>query len=160
RSLIEVRKLDVRISREQFLQEVRDRLFDVEQAYWILSRVRRIVLITVESVAQNEVTYDNMEARKTVDATPVEVNNARTRWQQSIPDFQNAVRAVREAEDRLKNLMNDPEFLLSQDIEIVPVDTPFAAALAIDQFAEVRTALDERTEIKQARLAIEQARIN
>jgi outer membrane protein TolC len=67
---------------------------------------------------------------------------------------------VRDAEDNLKRIMADPQFLLSEDLEIIPTDVPFAAPLAIDQFAEVRTALDERSEIHQAKLAVEQARIN
>lgn len=160
RSGIELQNVNLKLSREQFQQEVRDRLFEAEQAYWTLSRARRSVLITVESVAHNRITLENMEARIGHDATPIEVNNARSRWQQSVVNFQNTVRAVRDAEDALKNLMNDGSFLLSEDIEIIPVDPPFSAPLVIDQFAEVRTAMDERSEIRQAKLAVEAARIN
>lgn len=160
RSGIEIQRVNLKVSQEQFEQDVRDRLFQAEQAYWALARARRAVLITVESVAHNQVTLENMEARLGHDATPIEVNNARSRWQQSVVDFQNTVRFVRDAEDALKNIMNDPEFKLSEDVELIPTETPYASPLAIDQFAEVRTALDERSEIRQAKLAIQAAAIN
>ena len=160
RSVINIRRLDVKINRETFLIAVRDRLFEVERAYWRLSQARRLVLILAETTGQNATTYENTEARLIRDASPVEVNNARSRWLQADVDFSRAVNAVRDAEDELKNLMNDPEFLLSQDIEIITTEIPFVAPMTIDQFAEVRTAIDEREEIRQAKLAIEQSRIN
>jgi outer membrane protein TolC len=160
RSVINIRRLDVKINREQFLIAVRDRLFEVERSYWRLSQARRLVLILAETTGQNYATFQNTEARIIRDASPVEVNNAKSRFLQAEVDFSRAVNAVRDGEDELKNLMNDPEFLLSQDIEIVPVEVPFVAPMTIDQFAEVRTAIDEREEIRQAKLAIEQSRIN
>lgn len=160
RSLINIRRLDVKIGREQFVIAVRDRLFEVERAYWRLSQARRLVLILAETTGQNATTYENTKARIIRDASPVEVNNALSRWRQAEVDFSRAVNSVRDAEDTLKNLMNDPDFLLSQDLEIVPVEIPFVAPMTIDQFAEVRTAIDEREEIRQAKLAIEQSRIN
>lgn len=160
RSIINARRLDVKINREQFLISARDRLFEAERAYWQLSNARRVVMILAETTGQNGVTYENTEARKSNDATPIEINNAKSRWQTAEVDFLRAVKAVRDAEDALKNLMNDAEFLLSRDIEIVPTETPFVMPMTVDQFAEVRAAIDERSEIKQARMAIEQARIN
>ncbi|MBI5863829.1 MAG: TolC family protein [Planctomycetes bacterium] len=160
RAPINVRKLDVRINKEQFLIQVRDRLFDVERAYWQLSQSRRLVMILAETTAQNAVTYENTEARSANDASPIEVNNSLSRWRQAEVEFARAVKTVKDAEDVLKNLMNDPDFLLSQDVEIVTTETPFVAPMAIDQFAEVRSAIDERSEIRQAKLAIEQGRIN
>jgi outer membrane protein len=160
RSLINIRRLDVKIGKEQFIIAVRDRLFEVERAYWRLSQARRLVLILAETTGQNATTYENTKARIIRDASPVEVNNALSRWRQAEVDFSRAVNSVRDAEDTLKNLMNDPEFLLSQDLEIVTVEIPFVAPMTIDQFAEVRTAIDEREEIRQAKLTIEQSRIN
>lgn len=159
RAPIEISRAGLKISEQQFLQEVRDRLFDVEQAYWNLARTRRQVMIQSESVAQNQITFENMVQRLILDASQVEVNNARSRWKQSEVSFQIAVKLVRDAEDILKNLLNDPQILLSEDIEIIPIDTPLASPVAIDQFAEVRTSLDERNEIIQAKLTLEQARL-
>ena len=159
RAGIEIARTDLGVSQEQFLQQVRETLLDVEQAYWQLSQARRNAMVLLETVAQNWVTYQSVYDRREHDATPVEVNNSKSRWQSRRVDFIEAMRLVRDAEDQLKNLLNDPEFLLSDDIELIPSEVPFLAQVHVDQFEQVRTALDERSEIRQSRLAIEQARI-
>ncbi len=159
RAPIEIARLDLEASREQFARSVRDRLFEVERAYWVLSQVRRLVLVTAETTAQNYVTYEYVVGRLGLDATPVEVNNSLSQWKTSEVGFANAVKAVRDAEDALKNLLNEPELLLSKSIDIVPQEVPFVSALTLDQFAEVRTAIERRSEIHEAKLRIEQSRI-
>jgi len=159
RTGINLARADVQISHETFVQQVRDTLLGVEQAYWQLVAARRSVMVLAETVAQNWATYKSIEARQPHDATPVQLNNSKSRWQSRLVQYIEAIKQVRDAEDVLKNLLNDPDFKLSDDIEIVPSETPFAAPIALDHFAEVRAALDKRSEIRQARLAIEQARI-
>lgn len=159
RSLIEIRRRDLKISEEQFVIQVRETLFAVEQAYWRLVEARRTALILAEAVGQNWVTWQSMVERLDHDATPVEVANSESQYQSRVVNFQEVVKGIRDAEDALKNLMNDPDFSLSADIEIIPTDTPRASAIAVDHFAEVRTALDARSEIRQARLALERARV-
>lgn len=159
RTPIELRKADLRISYAQFEQRVRDQLFEVERAYWQLSQARRVVMILAESVSQNFVTYENVYERRRHDATPIEINNSRSRWQQRVVEYLEAIRAVRDAEDRLKNLLNDPDFTLATEIEIIPTETPLISAIALDQLAEAGAALKNRSEILQARERIEQSRI-
>lgn len=159
RAGIELARADLRISHETLVQQVRDQLLAVEQAYWQLVSARRTAMVLVETTSQNWVTYQSMVERSGHDATPVEINNSKSQWQGRVVDYIEALKQIRDAEDKLKNLMNDPDFKLSDDIEIVPTETPLASPLALDQFAEVRTALDNRSEIKQARVAIEQSRI-
>lgn len=147
------------ISQQAYQQQVRDTLFNVEQAYWRLAQARRTVGILAESVAQNFVTYQSILQRQAHDATPVQLNNSLSRWLSREVEYKEAIRTVRDAEDALKNLINDPDLRLSDEIEIVPTEPFFVAALAVDHFAEVRTALDSRSEIEQAKLAIDQARV-
>ncbi len=159
RAGINIARADVQISRETFIQQVRDTLLNVEQAYWQLVQARRRAMTLAETVAQNWATYQSMKEREKHDATPVEVNNSKSRWQSRRVEYIEMVKLVRDAEDQLRNVMNDPDFKLSENVEIVPTETLLTAPITLDQFAEVRTALDERSEIRQARLAIEQARI-
>ena len=159
RAGINIARIDTRISRETFIQQVRDTLLSVEQTYWQLVTARRNAMALAETVGQNWVTYQSMKERQAHDATPVELNNSKSRWQSRQVEFIEAIKNVLDAEDQLKNLLNDPTLTLAEMVEIVPTEIPFVAPLALDQFAEVRTALDERSEIRQARFAIEQARI-
>jgi outer membrane protein TolC len=159
RATINLRRTDLRISEYQFYQRVRDTLLGVEQAYWQLVSARRNATILAESVAQNYDTYRSMEQRQQHDATPVELANSEARWRSREVEFIEAVKQVRDAEDQLKNLINDPDLLLSVDTEIVPTQTPFAAGITLDHFGEVRTALDHRSEIFEAKERIGASRI-
>lgn len=159
RAQINIAKANHQIAREQFLREVRETLFNVESAYWRLAQARRQAAILAATVAQNKITYDNMYDRRFHDATEVEIQNARSRWQGRYVSFLESVRNIRDAEDTLKNLLNDPSLLLSNDVEIIPSETPAITPMALDQFAEVRTALDMRNEIAEAKFNIERARI-
>jgi outer membrane protein TolC len=159
RAQIEISRTDYRISYEQFIQKVRDTLVDVETAYWELARVRRIASVLAESVAQNFITYQNMKERLEHDATDVEVANSESRWQQRYVEYLESIKNIRDAEDQLKNLLNDPELKLSEQLEIIPIETPFVAPMVLDHFAAVRSALDRRSEIREARDQIDRARI-
>jgi len=159
RAQINIRRAQLDVAHEKFVQTVRDRLLDVETAYWRVMQVRRTAAILAEQVAQNRGTYLNMIERQAHDATEVELANSESRWRTRQVQYQEAVKLIRDAEDLLKNLINDPEFLLSEDIEIIPTETPFAAALSLDQLAAVRLALEKRSEIRQARRSIDEARI-
>ncbi len=160
RALINVARADQRIAQKRFIQQVRDTLLNVETAYWQLAQARRQVMILAESVAQNYVTYETMKDREDYDATPVGLYNAESRWKSRQVQYQEAVKSVRDAEDQLKNLLNDPELKLSDRVEIIPTETLLVAPVALDHFAEVRAALDQRTEIEQAKLEIEKTRIS
>lgn len=159
RAQINISRADQKIAQERFIQQLSTTLLDVERAYWQLARLRREVMILAESVALNMVTYENVEKRLVKDATIVELSNALSRWKTREVQYQAAVSAVEDAEDVLKNLLNDPELTLAESVELIPIDNYFAAPMALDQLAEVRTALDSRSAIREARLRIEQSRV-
>jgi outer membrane protein len=66
---------------------------------------------------------------------------------------------VRNAEDQLLNLLNDPELPLSADYELIPVDGPTAVEVVRDRFYAVETALQQRPEIRQARYNVDNAKL-
>jgi len=159
RAPIELAKLDHRISYETFVRQVRETLMNVERAYWQLAQLRRLAFILAESVAQNYVTYKNMEERQTHDASPVELANSRSRWKNRETDLIEVFQRIRDAEDVLKNLMNDGELTLASSVAIIPTDEPLVSPLVLDLLAEVRTAVDNRSEIREAKLRVEQSRV-
>ena len=160
RAQINLRKVEHDISYETFIQQVRDTLVNVETAYWQLVAARRSVAVSAESLAQNYVTYLNMIERRGHDATEVEVANSESRFASQRVLYLQKIKLVRDAEDQLKNLLNDPTLTLSEDVEIIPTEVPAVAPTAFDQLAEVRTALDHRSEIRAARQRIEASRIS
>ena len=159
RSQIELSKHDRRISNQQFKRQIRDLLRDVERAYWKLVYSRRNVTITARLLADYQQVYDYLERRTEFDAYRAQISLSQSRLEMIKADFIRVKNTVRDDEDSLVHLMNDPTLNLSQGFEILPIDIPTSEELVVDQLAEVQTSLDNRSEIAESQLNIERARI-
>ncbi len=159
RSGIRLAQLDRRISRETFRRQVIDTLVDVEQAYWNLVSARREVAIQARLLGRFEQIYEFLLVRRTFDAYKIQISDTKARLETSKAAFIQAIANVRNAEDRLINLMNDPRIDLADDVEILPLDFPGNAPVVLDRLSEVQIALDHRPELSEADLRVKQARI-
>jgi len=159
RSLIVIAKHDRRISDLTFQRQIRDILRQVEELYWRLVQARRDVVITARELAEFEGIYDYLLARKDFDITPVQIEGTRADLELARSDFIRRRATAKNAEDRLIAVMNDPELNLADDIEIVPTDFPHLHRLVVDRLAEVQSALDHRTEIKEQELLVAKAKV-
>jgi outer membrane protein TolC len=159
RAQILVSRNDRHISVQAFEQRVRETLEGIEQAYWRLVQARREVVITARLLASFEQIHEALVRRREFDAYRIQIADTRARLESTLAEFVRVQNNVRNAEDRLIVLMNDPEIHLSSDLEIVPDDFPTHTPVVIDRFGEVQTALENRSEIRQAKLRIDNARI-
>lgn len=159
RSQIILRRNEQRQNLETFRQNVRDTLLQTEQAYWQLVRARRNVTVTAELLAETEETYRYIRARRDFDAFQVLIANSKSAVEQRRVALIRAMAEATEAEDNLKALLNDPEWTLSDNIEIIPIDIPEIVPIVYDRLAEIQTALDHRSELRIRDLQIEAARI-
>lgn len=161
RSRIELRKLDRGISEERLKQQLREDLFNVEQAYWRLLQARRGFVVSARLVTELETIVKHLDERFKLnfDVYKVQVALARSRYEQRMAEFVRARAQVMDAEDRLKALMSDPEINLAADLEIIPTDAMNMEPLVVDIIGEVAAALDFRSELHEARLQIEQAKV-
>ncbi len=148
------------ISEYQFSRAVMEQLLNAEEAYWRLVAARRDLVIASRLIADFQQVHDDLEARIEFDVSPVELKQAKARLDIQIADFANVRQRVKDAEDQLKSLMNDPQLNLAEDIEIVPIEFPSAEEIALDRLGELQAALDNRQELREAELAIEVAKIN
>jgi outer membrane protein TolC len=159
RTGIEIARLNRQVSDHQFHREVRDQLLAVERAYWELVAARRAIVVNARLIAEFQQTYDYLKAREDFDATKVEITDAKARLDAQIAGFLESRNSVFDREDALKNLINDPELNLADEIEIVPTEFPTAEPMEIDRMSELQVALDHRSEIHEAELSVESARI-
>jgi len=159
RSRIEVAKNDKRISDHAFVRQVQDTLRSVETAYWRLYQARRAVAIQARLLSKFEQIYRWLVERGTFDALPVQIGDTRARLESARSTYIRLCNEVRNAEDALIALMNDPQINLAESVEIVPVDRPAIDPIVLDQLAEIQSALDHRPEIAEAKLRIASARI-
>lgn len=160
RSRIEIAKKNQKVSKYKFRETVRDTLLDVEKAYWKLVQARRNVTIQEDLVRQTQETYQNMLGRLGYDVYSVQVTRAESLLATRQAEYVQVKNAVKDAEDQLKALMNDPELNLGEDIEIIPVDFPTLGPLVVDRIGEVQAALECRSEIQEAKTIIDIRRIN
>ncbi len=162
RSQIELRKLDRSISEERLRQQLRESLFNVEQAYWRLFQARRNITVSARLLTDLETILYSLRQRYELgfDVYKVQVSLTESRYETQLAQFVSLRNQLYTAEDTLKALINDPEFNLASDLEIIPVDVPVTQPLILDRIGEVTAALEYRSELREARLQIEQAQIS
>jgi outer membrane protein TolC len=160
RSRINVTINDRRISEHAFERAVQDHLLNSEEAYWRLVAARRNLVIEARLIAEFQKIYDFLYARREFDATQVEITQAKARLDSQVANFARIKQNVLDAEDSLKNFLNDATLNLVDGIEIVPNEFLTAEPIALDRLAELQAALDNRQELHEAELGIESARIN
>jgi len=159
RAQINIRKLQRQANEEAFRARVINILDQTEQAYWTLVAARRDVVTSAETLAHAQNTLDQVEARKDFDAYQTLVYRSQTAVKAREFDYINVKNRVRNAEDQLLNLLNDPELPLSADYEILPEDNPMLTPVVRDRFKIVETALERRPELVQARDSVDIARL-
>lgn len=161
RSQIELNRLDRKISVEQLRQRVRETVYNTEQAYWELMQARRLISVTARLLADLENILYQLEQRAAAayDVYAIQLEMTRSRIQQQQAEFIRLRNNVRNAEDKLKALINDPALNLAEDVEIIPSDVPTIEPLMVDRIGEVAAGLENRSELREARLAIKKAQI-
>lgn len=159
RSLIVLAKNDRQISTLEFRRQVRDKLRQVEELYWRLLQARRDVMITAHLIADFEAIYEYLQARQAFDVTPVQIAATKADLEQARADFVVRLDSVFDAQDRLIAVMNDPEINLADRTELIPEDSPILEPMVVDRLAEVQTALDHRSEVRQQTLRVANAKV-
>jgi outer membrane protein TolC len=160
RSQITIRRNDRRISHQQLRRQIRDQLQGVEDAYWSLVQARRAVAIQAELIAYTQDLYDTFEARRGFDVFPAQISQVRAQLDARRADFVRFLNNVWDAQDELKRRMNDPDLDLATDMVIVPTDDLTFEPFVLNRLDQLQAALDNRSELKEAKLQVENARIN
>lgn len=160
RAGIDMARYNSRAERERFRRQVRETIFNVERAYWELRQARVEVAIRKQLIEQTQATLDMLEKRKQLDTLPVELSRTTALLRQREADYVAVRNNVRDAEDTLKNLMNDPKLNQGEYIEIIPIEPLATDPMIIDRIAELKQALEHREELKEAELALAAARVS
>lgn len=158
RRTINIARNTLGINREAFRDALIDTVLAVEQAYYDLIFTRQFQEVQRQSLQlgrdQERITQIRIDvgASAPLDILQTQVAVA-TREEALIV----AEAAIRNVEDRLRQLMNLPMTEWSR--EIIPTDTIGFRPMTVDQEAAVAQALQRRPELRQARLGTESRRI-
>src|SRR5687768_13600968 len=154
---ITIARNDYRISALEWRQELERVLADVEEAYWQLWLAQRNVEIGEQFLRETERTEDILIKRLGQDTSRVQVSQARAQVESADVDLQDRRGRVLNLSVELKRLMNDPDLPVVGGDVIVPADAPTDDAIRTSLADQVETALQNRYELMQQKLRIENA---
>lgn len=132
---------------------------DTESAYWNLVAARQSLLVRQRLLTSGEATQEKLAKRDKYDVEPAQVSDAIARVQNRQVDLRRSRDDVLRASDRLKQLMNAPGLSVDSERLIVPIDVAIADGITFNYADIVMTALQNRPEIRQSLLAIDDASI-
>ena len=140
-------------ARNEFRRQAESHLLEVTRSYWTLYLARanyaqeRAAAAVVDDIA------GKLSRRSELDAQPLQLSRAKAVAAERAAGLVRAANAVRNAEARLKALINDPALTAAGAPEIVPADRPSAAPMPVDLKLLTTTAMAERPEVRSAFLA-------
>jgi outer membrane protein TolC len=159
RAHIRIAKIDTEIARNEFIRQAEGHLLLINQAYWNLYFARATCLQTQKLVKDTAGMVGTLEQRKDLDSIESDRTRAKAALSKRQADLVRAEVAVKNAEDRIKALLDDPTLLPSPQAELLPANAPSLRPIKIDMKQAAATALENRPEILQAFLQLKAAAI-
>lgn len=159
RSIIEIARLDSEVAMNEFIRQAESHLLEITRTYWALQAARENLASKQRLVGETEKTTDELKARETIDAQRKQVFRAESALASRRADLIRASAAVKNAQDRLKTLINDPEYLSEPNLELIPVDPLSAHEQSVNTQNAAKVALEYRPEIRQAFMQLRAATI-
>ena len=145
---------------ELLRQELIDTVTNTETAYWNLALAWRNLAIQMWLVEAGIEMRDIVDKRRGYDASLADWAQAVATVEQRLADVISFKLAVKEASDTLKVLMNDPQFPLSSEAVLSPIDEVVHAPITMDFRAALITAVSMRPTVRNAIYKIDIAEIN
>lgn len=149
-SRIVLAQIELNRSFDVVQEELQNHLIKVTEAYWDLYRSRVIYLQRRRVYDRAEYILDTLGGREEIDALQRQVNRAKAAVASRRSEIVRAQSAIRNAESRLRLLVNDPQFLDLSTIELVPIEAPRSDHLALSLSGSLQQALQYRPDISQA----------
>ncbi|MEL6371952.1 MAG: TolC family protein [Pseudomonadota bacterium] len=152
RALDNIAKLETDVAVQEFRRQSESHLLEVTRAYWTLYLARVGVSQQQAAVDRLSAIAKRVSGRRNIDAQALQLTRARAAEAEMKSALVRARNAVRNAEARLRALVNSPEIMRAQTMEIIPTDLP--VTLWQDHMFDsiVDEAVDQRPEVKQAYL--------
>ena len=159
RSVIQIARLDSDIAMQEFIRQSESHLLEITRTYWALYAARITYLQKARLVDDTARVTDELRARQKMDAGQSQLFRAESALASRRSDLVRAEAAVRNAQDRLRALTNDPALLANVNSELIPRDKLVLTSTPFDAQDAAHAALQARPEINQAFLQLRAATI-
>lgn len=131
---------------------------DAETTYWTLVQSLHDLQITQRLLERGEQVAEVLSNRK-IDVKQSDIANARSEVERRRGAMLSAQKALRDASERLKLLMNDPRYPVGSEMLVLPADTAVDQAVRFNLVDAVNTALANRPEVQRALLSLDNTAI-
>ncbi len=149
-SKIKLAKFDSRMASAEFVRQLQSHLLEVNRAYWALYYARSYYLLSRDLVGETGNILSQLEQRSDLDALQSEVLRARSSLAMRKSMLNRAEMAVRNSEERLRALVNDPDQDIGSNAEMIPTTPPIMTRYVDSVKSVAKDALRNRPEVQQA----------
>lgn len=149
RSLHEVARLDARVAQAEFRRQAESHLLDIARAYWGLHLARAVHIQRTRAAANIRGLVTQIEGRSELDADPLLLSRARSALALREADLLRSLAAIRNAEARIRGLVNDPRFDAAGAGELLPTDASLSTYEPIPLQTVLERAVALRPEVQQ-----------
>lgn len=146
-SLTVLAAIDKEVAEDEFRRQVESHLLEVARSYWALYLERAVLYQKINSYIRGERVYNRLARRRNIDAPVTQIVSAEAAIKQRKSELERARAAVKNAESRLRSLVNNPCF---DSAELIPTDAPIFDAVTADASESVTIAMQHRWEVGQA----------
>ena len=149
-SLVVLANIDADIAQDEFSRQLQSHLLEVTRAYWSLY-LERVALVQKQQLfLRAEKIHNNLLARKNVDVVGSQLVRVEAAVTSRKSELVRAEMAVRNAQERIHALVNDPELASIVNLEIIPTDIPVRHSDPFEIGEVLSTSLQMRPEVNQA----------
>ncbi|NND99870.1 MAG: TolC family protein [Pirellulaceae bacterium] len=147
-SLIVLANIDVSRANDEYRRQLQQHLLEVARGYWTLYLERAKLAQKISLYLKTQINVDQLTGRQAIDAQKSQLIQATAALESRRSDLIRARAAVRNAETRLRALINAPH--LDSASEIVPLEHPTLVRIQPSLHDEFATAIQNRPEIRGA----------
>lgn len=143
------------ISQEVFEARVMDMVLWTQQHYWDLVFARQNLRVQQQTLrsAQELLETNKAKAEQGLLAS-IEVLVAEAGVASQQENVITAEKAIKDAEDNLRQLINLPDHSMMEEFAILPVDEPVVEAKTFDAKMAVQMAIEKRPDVRRAKVTI------
>jgi outer membrane protein TolC len=135
---------------DTFANELQGELLLVAQAYWRLYYDRSLFLQKKRNVERGEQILAILRGRQELDSLPSQIARAQSAVESRRTELANALRDIRNTETEIRRRIADRDWLAAQQIELIPEEQPTEELTVFPLEDVVKTALENRPEIREA----------
>ncbi|MEZ6088037.1 MAG: TolC family protein [Pirellulaceae bacterium] len=149
-SRIILAELDFQATGDRTQTRIQDHLIEVTNAYWDLYLARSQLLQRRKLLESARQIFETLQSRQDVDVLQRQILRAQVAVTGREAEVIRAQTEIRNAQARLRRLVNDPHLITAMQAEWVPQDQPIEHRIDLSAAESARIALSARPEIAES----------